>query len=465
MRYLVGLIFFLISSADAQNRDKDIFGFATSNTFTYCNIEDSTFLNKVLKINPQILRFPGGAVGNFYHFGKEGYGFDFNEIDKYHSGKFPKRSRGLDKSRNKKNHNYDYIDDFIKLAKRTGAKAVLVANLFIDNDDILLMIEKLKKNNIEIIGVELGSELSNRSYFQKGYTINDYILSAKRCSEKIKNKYPKIKTAIVAAPLVNKKNHRHTIWNSKLSKLDFYDAVIIHSYAKVTKGVDLYGQMLSEESEGENKKEAFDIYKDRALQYLNDDYPKEVQSYTGIFEKPIWVTEWNLQISKTTGNTLLQSLFVSQYILELLSNSALSPVSLTTYHNLGGRDFSGSIFRNNNETLEIQSTYNSFRLLGKIFHLKDLSVKKEVVSDLIFRYTIYSDGIKRYQFVINWSDKSYLNKNKPSYSVIIEKIFGENLFDLADKKGKLNSEVNKGESDFIVDCLPYSLTQTTYIIE
>ena len=92
-------------------------------------------------------------------------------------------------------------------------------------------------------------------------------------------------------------------------------------------------------------------------------------------------------------------------------------------------------------------------------------MKKEVVSDLIFRYTIYSDGIKRYQFVINWSDKSYLNKNKPSYSVIIEKIFGENLFDLADKKGKLNSEVNKGESDFIVDCLPYSLTQTTYIIE
>ena len=48
-----------------------------------------------------------------------------------------------------------------------------------------------------------------------------------------------------------------------------------------------------------------------------------------------------LQMSKTTGNTLLQSLFVAQYILELLSNPDLSSIELTTYHNLGGRDLSG----------------------------------------------------------------------------------------------------------------------------
>ena len=269
------------------------------------------------------MRFPGGAVGNFYHFGKSGYGFDFAEIDQYHDGKVPKRARGLENSRIKKNQHQDYIDDFIQLAQETNSKAVLVANLFVDNNDILLMIEKLVTNNIEVVGVELGSELSNRSYFTKGYTIEDYIVSAKRCSKKIKDKYPNLKTAVVVAPLGKRKGHRHNVWNEKLSKLDFYDAIIIHSYAKVINGKDKEGQMVFEEAEGKNKTEAFEIYKNRAIDYLTNEYPKQVQEYVRIFNKPIWVTEWNLQMSKTTGNTLLQSLFVANYLLELLSSPDL----------------------------------------------------------------------------------------------------------------------------------------------
>ena len=98
------LNFYIVSAQEIQN---DIFGFATSNTFTYCDISDTGFTNKVININPQVLRFPGGAVGNFYHFGKSGYGFDYAEIDKYHKGKFPKRARGLDRYRRKINHNHD----------------------------------------------------------------------------------------------------------------------------------------------------------------------------------------------------------------------------------------------------------------------------------------------------------------------------------------------------------------------
>ena len=49
--------------------------------------------------------------------------------------------------------------------------------MFVSNDDILLMIEKLKANNIEIVGVELGTELSNRSYYKNGYTIDEYLFS------------------------------------------------------------------------------------------------------------------------------------------------------------------------------------------------------------------------------------------------------------------------------------------------
>ena len=446
MRKLIVIFSLCIEGVLAQNIKENIFGFATSNTFTYCDVTDTSFLYKVIALQPKLLRFPGGAVGNFYHYGEKGYGFDFFEIDQYHDGKFPKRSRGLDKSRNKKNQQQDYIEDFIVLAKKTNAKAVLVANLFIDNDDILLMIKKLTENNIEVVGIELGSELSNRSYFTKGYTIDEYIIAAKKCSAKIKNKYPYLKTAIVVAPLGKSKGHRHNIWNEKLAKLNFYDAIIIHSYAKVTKGEDRYGQMISEENEGKNKREAFDTYKDRAIDYLVNKYPKEVKVYEGIFHKPIWVTEWNLQISKTTGNTLLQSLFVAHYLLELISNPDLSVIELTTYHNLGGRDFSGSIFRNNKEEIEIHSTYYPMVMIGKIFESNIDRIERKKFNDC-FIYTCYDiKGIKKFIFSINWEGnilefQTLSELNKHIFDVVEYR--SDDLFDKANTEGILESDISR----------------------
>jgi len=443
MKKLIIIFLLCIEGVFAQNVKENIFGFATSNTFTYCDVTDTSFLNKVIAIQPKLLRFPGGAVGNFYHYGGKGYGFNFSEIDQYHDGKMPKRARGLDNSRRKKNQQQDYIEDFIILAKKTNAKAVLVANLFVDNDDIIIMIEKLQNNNIEVVGVELGSELSNKSYFTKGYTIDEYVIAAKKCSDKIKGKYPNLKTAIVAAPLVNKKNHRHSVWNKKLAKLNFYDAIIIHSYAKVTKGNDRYGQMISEESEGGNKKEAFGIYKNRAIDYLVNQYPKEVNAYEGIFNKPIWVTEWNLQISRTTGNTLLQSLFVAQYFLELLSNPDLSAIELTTYHNLGGRDFGGSIFRNNNEVLEIQSTYYPLTLLGKIFDRDIVRIEKEYFEE-IFTYNCFDENNKLIiSFDIDWNMNHFRYSLEKSGDKEVFQIYGSNnLFDIPNLKGVIGIETD-----------------------
>ena len=443
MRELIIIFLLCIEGVLAQNVNENIFGFATSNTFTYCDVTDTSFLNKVIAIQPKLLRFPGGAVGNFYHYGGKGYGFNFSEIDQYHDGKLPKRARGLENSRIKKNQQQDYIEDFIILAKRTNAKAVLVANLFIDNDDILLMIKKLIENNIEVFGVELGSELSNRSYFTKGYTIDEYVIAAKRCSDKIKAKHPNLQTAIVAAPLVSKKNHRHSVWNDKLAKLNFYDAIIIHSYAKVTKGNDRYGQMISEENEGGNKKEAFEIYKNRAIDYFVSQYPKEVNAYEGIFNKPIWVTEWNLQISKTTGNTLLQSLFVAQYFLELLSNPDLSVIELTTYHNLGGRDYGGSVFRNNKEVLEIQSTYYPLTFLGKIFDYDIVRIEKER-NEEIFTYNCFDENNKLiFSYDIDWNRSHFkYSLEKSGDKPFFQSYGSNNLFDIPNLKGIIDIETD-----------------------
>jgi hypothetical protein len=443
MRKLIIIFLLCIEVVFAQNIKENIFGFATSNTFTYCDVTDTSFLNKVIALQPKLLRFPGGAVGNFYHYGGKGYGFDFSEIDQYHDGKFPKRSRGLENSRRKNNQQQDYIEDFIILAKKTNAKAVLVANLFVDNNDIILMIEKLMKNNIEVVGVELGTELSNRSYFTKGYGIDEYVIAAKKCSEKIKEKYPHLRTAIVAAPLGKRKGHRHNIWNEKLSRLNFYDAIIIHSYAKVTKGKDRYGQMISEENEGKNRTEAFDIYKNRAIDYLINEYPNEVKVYEDLFHKPIWVTEWNLQISKTTGNTLFQSLFVAHYLLELMSNPDLSVIELTTYHNLGGRDFSGSIFRYNKEEMEIHSTYYPLMLIGKIFENNIVRIVKEQFEEM-FTYKCFDENDKLIiSYVIDWKMHYFSFSLEKLDDKKVFQIYGSNnLFDIPNLKGVIDIETD-----------------------
>ena len=80
------LFFFLFGlNSIAQELRENVLGFATSNTFTYCDVNDTSFIDKVKELNLKVLRFPGGAVGNFYHFGGKGYGFDFEDIDNYHS--------------------------------------------------------------------------------------------------------------------------------------------------------------------------------------------------------------------------------------------------------------------------------------------------------------------------------------------------------------------------------------------
>ena len=270
------------------------------------------------------------------------------------------------------------------------------------------------------------------------YPQHEYILFANKCSKMIKTRFPSIMTAVVAAPLGKKKGHRHNLWNKELSKYNFYDAVIIHSYAKVVKGQDQYGQMISELNEKENKEDQFNLYKERALQYLTVDYPKEVKEYSNLFKKPIWVTEWNLQMSKTTGNTFFQSLFVANFLLEVVSNYDLSNISLTTYHNLGGRDLSGSIFMNQDSDLEIHSTYYPMIMIEEVFGDGFLIIEKQIIDQVFIYKFINRKNNDVIIYTLDWSEKTikrtYSKGEKDNISNEII-FYSSNLYDIANKEG------------------------------
>ena len=117
--FIIILLAFVFSLHAQQRVNVDLFGYTAETTFIFYDMNDTTFMNKVLEISPQVLRFPGS---NFYHFGRIGYGFDLEEIDEWHKAGFPKRARGLLRNTQRRGHKHDYIHDFIVLAKKLKLK-------------------------------------------------------------------------------------------------------------------------------------------------------------------------------------------------------------------------------------------------------------------------------------------------------------------------------------------------------
>ena len=79
-------IFILYCNLISDNKyhfiiNQNLFGFCTSNSFTYVDTYDTSFISKVEQINPKVLRFPGGTIGNFYHTNKAAYGFNTSDVD------------------------------------------------------------------------------------------------------------------------------------------------------------------------------------------------------------------------------------------------------------------------------------------------------------------------------------------------------------------------------------------------
>ena len=141
-------------------------------------------------------------------------------------------------------------------------------------------------------------------------------------------------------------------------------------------------------------------------------------------------------MSKTTGNTLLQSLFVSQYFLELLSNPHLQNISIATYHNLAGRDVSASVIKGTKDGFEIHSTYYPLTFLSKIFKNDIVRIEKEVKDEVFTYYCLDSINNLRISFEINWRTNEFiLSENTGTESVDVTKYFSKDLFDIPDTDG------------------------------
>ncbi|MBU45902.1 MAG: hypothetical protein CMD28_00560 [Flavobacteriales bacterium] len=454
-KFIFLLLFFFSISLIGQNKvNPNLFGFRTSLAFVFFDIQDSIFMNEVKSISPNVLSFPGG-FGNFYHLEGAGYGIKLDEIKKYHKQSKIKTVSNLKKIMSNKNHQENYIYDFIEMVKKTGSSAIYDANIISsDLNEVLNIIKLLLDSNINLLGVELGGELSNRSY-SHFMNIDNYISLSKLYAKSIREVYKELPIAVVSAP-----NNRGSIklenWNNKLAKENFYDAIIIHPYAKIVKGKDVEGRMLTVIPEGADKNDAYEIYKNRAIKYIILDFKLEIDKYNKTYNnKTIWLTEWNLQMSSITGNTLLQALFVAHQLIELASLNN-SNIDIATFHNLAGRTISGSMIMSRNNKTNKNASFNSMRIVKELF--RDslfLAHKSEIKKDCFEYCFMLEDGNKKLYYWINWTGEPIktdvrLTGKKSEY-------FGENLFD----KNSDNTEFQYNMMDFVdseVKLAPYSVT-------
>lgn len=455
IRIFIISIFILFNSIFAISQvNSNLFGFRTSTSFIFFDVEDSIFINNVKGLNPNVLSFPG-SFGNFYHLEGIGYGLDVAEIQYYHKGKKSKQAKGLNRIIKNKSHTRNYIYDFIELAKETNASVMYDANIISSTpQEVLDIIKLFLSNSINLLGVELGGELSNRAYAHF-MDIEKYIILSKLYADSIRSVYKDLPIGVVAAPN-NRGLSRLSEWNNKLSKETFYDAIIVHPYAKVVSGIDVAGEMLTVIPEGSSIEETYEIYKDRAIKYIMLDFKEEINAYVKLYNQPIWLTEWNMQMSSVTGNTLLQALFVAHQLIELASLQN-SNIDIATFHNLAGRTLSGDMIMMDNKKAKNNATFNSMKIVKTVF-LDSLSfLHKYTLQEDLFEYCfVHLKNNRRVYYWINWSEISQ-KINMSHFAGKKSEYFGGNLFDKNRDSNKLEYNV----IDFVreeIELKPYSIT-------
>lgn len=303
----------------------NIFGVNIGYAFARELDKDSGFVQLLREMHPASLRFPGGTVANWYHPDLPAYGYKANEILPTLGGLYALQS--------KRSENILY--NFIRLCKEVNSGAVFCANLLTGTtDETLFVIDKLKKNNIPILGVELGNEFCLLSYRKQFPDVKTYIDRIKTTAIEIRKKYPDVKLAVVSGDVVpmNDMSARSKFmrdWSLGLNKENFYDAYVWHFYASCADC---------------DKDKYFDNIYSRNLDAMAPNKTNKLYNSGAIFtqlfgkNRKLWLTEWNISNGEFLDNTFVQAAYVSENFLNIidLNTKYNNYIELSNLHAMDG---------------------------------------------------------------------------------------------------------------------------------
>jgi hypothetical protein len=310
-----------LNSTKVGNASHKKLGFNTSNAFHIpLNEKDIEFISS---LHAEVLRFPGGTIGNFYHPKGNGYGLIPSEFQSLEGKPIETLSNQIKKSTE---DSLNYLLPFIDLAKRTDASVLVVANVITGTPQELdYLISTILQSNLKIEGVELGNELFLPAYVNYFPTANEYLNRITPFVEFLKANHPSIPFSIPIS-FGHSGVKRATDWNAEIHDKGNSEYLSIHYYSDPS------------------KKDYVEDYEAR-YKLLLELFPN----------KHFWLSEFNLlHPGKELGNSHFQALQNGRLISHALINS--NELNLLIYHNLLGSDKAFSLLsKDKNETKQSYS--------------------------------------------------------------------------------------------------------------
>jgi len=355
-----------INTRKSQRVNTDLLGFSTDYLCVDCDITNKNLLNDIDALHPKVLRFPGGAVSNLAHWLDNGLGYRLSEI--------PEDKKSLRRRYDEqKGATFKHVDEIIKIALRSNARLLLVANILTaDEQEMLDQIAYVKSKGVGIAGVELGNEVYSKE-MSKIISFEQYLTKCKAYTRALRKNHPEIKIGVVAAhsPTMRKNDPYFIKWNEDLAKENFYDAYIVHIYSKIKNC-----------SDRSNLEEQFNCGNEQAGIFLGKKLPNLFRYYQKLYgtSKKMWVTEWNISprfSDGVYGNSVFHALYATDFIFSMMEANQQYPIlGKAVYHNLCTKwlgfalinDRQGQEAELSSESYMKRANYYSFLLLSRIFN-------------------------------------------------------------------------------------------------
>ncbi len=379
--YLEGAIRLEVNMQTSKPLRKELHGFNTnmmSGDYGYLD-EDFVALTKVLQ--PQTLRFPGGTVGNFYHWKTEGFIRD--EMETTLSPQLNKRNRGNFVRLQKRRNGIISFDDFMRLCQGLDIAPIVMVNLWTGSpEESAEWVRYAKNKGYNVKYWELGNEHYLPHYANKFPTAKIYMREARQHALAMKAVDPNIKVSVCASPVAFHKEGflirtPQRKWDEGLANLNtpsassWYDAFSVHVYAyKATRNVDI------EQMRG------------YLFGWIHHDFDQAMEYYQTLFpDKEMWITEWNIaNPANRVANTQLHAMYAGNFFLKILNTpkithanfhvitgpgkgfpvfSRITPVSERSFWKYDGEpesDYGDTIRR---------TVYYTFQLIGAAFSQAD----------------------------------------------------------------------------------------------
>lgn len=315
--------------------------------------DDPSFVEQLVWLRPQGLRFPGGTVANYYDW-RTGL---FVEDSSLVRPRYIQANKRIPKVHGPEGYR---LEAFQVAVEASGAEPVYVVNMLTSTmDEQLAWLKHAESLGLPVRYIELGNEfyLPAESNVKRFPEPQDYAEEAVRWAEALREEFPDAKVAAVGCGYRGREGraHREDGWNAGLGDLPGIDAVTLHVYYGTGMNVIYPGHPLYQPREGaelentpgrsmygpESSQEAQRVMlrtpgvRQRAFEHVYSRHEETLAIMDELEGKEIWLTEHNffdrvgpVQLSwiRGLGCALANVLFLDRP----------EQITMGGHHNLGG---------------------------------------------------------------------------------------------------------------------------------